>query len=116
MIQLPPSAQVFVFHESVSFRNQIDGLAALVARIGGQDPLGGSFFIFRAKSHRAVRILFYDGSGYWLSTKRLSKGTFKWWPRGDGACSPLLIRELQILLWGGDHKSCYFPELWKKVA
>jgi transposase len=49
----------------------------------------------------------YDGGGFWLCTRRLSKGRFKNWPTGDGTapCSPLLARELQVLLWGGDPSS-----------
>ena len=65
-----------------------------------------------------VRILYYDGGGFWLCTKRLSKGRFSAWPRGDGLApaSELLVRELQVLLWGGAPASCEFPALWRKVA
>lgn len=116
MIQLPAGAQVLIWHESISFRNGIDGLGAVVATLMGRDPMDGAFYVFRSRSHQALRLLFHDGSGFWLAHKRLSKGTFRWWPRGDGAYSPLLIRELQILIWGGDPASGRFPAIWRKIA
>ena len=116
MIQLPASAQVFVLHESLSFRNGIDGHSAAVARVMSKDPMDGAFYVFRSRSGQMLRLLFYDGGGFWLATKRLSKGCFRWWPTGDGDYSPLLVRELQILIWGGDPASGRFPALWKKIA
>ena len=118
MIQVPPQASVFVMHESVSFRNGIDGMAALARVVLGKEPMSGAFFVFRSRGRQMLRILCYDGGGFWLCTRRLSKGRFTAWPTGDGtqSCTPLLARELQILLWGGDPSSCAFPDLWRKVA
>lgn len=118
MIQVPAQATVFVMHDAVNFRNGIDGLAAVARGVLEKEPMSGAFFVFRNKGRHMLRILFYDGGGFWLCTRRLSKGTFRSWPTSDGTgpCSPLLARELQILIWGGDPSSCAFPELWKKVA
>lgn len=118
MIQVPAQATVFVMHEPVNFRNGIDGLAGFVRRVLRKEPMNGALFVFRNKRGHMLRILFYDGGGFWLCTRRLSKGTFRSWPTGDGnePCSPLLARELQVLIWGGDPSGCSFPELWKKVA
>lgn len=118
MIQVPANASVFVMHDSISFRNGFEGLTAVVRLVLQNEPMDGAWFVFRSKSRQMLRILFYDGSGYWLCTKRLSKGRFSAWPSGDGRqpCSPMLARELQVLIWGGDPSSCSFPELWRKVA
>lgn len=118
MIQIPANANVLIMHESVSFRSGIDGMAAVARVVLQREPMDGAFFVFRNKAHHMLRILFYDGSGYWLCTKRLSKGCFSAWPVGDGTgpCSPLLARELQVLIWGGDPASCAFPEIWRKVG
>ena len=119
MIQIPANANILVMHEAISFRNGIDGTAAIARLILQSEPMDGAFFVFRGKLGHSLRILYYDGSGFWLCTKRLSKGTFNSaWPTGDGEnpCSPLLARELQILLWGAHPKGCDFPELWRKVA
>ena len=118
MIQVPAQASVFVMHESVSFRNGIDGLASIAREVLRREPMSGALFVFRNRRRTMLRILFYDGGGFWLCTRRLSKGRFSSWPTGDGRqpCSPLLARELQVLIWGGDPSSCSFPELWRKVA
>jgi transposase len=118
MIQAPANATVVVMHEPISFRNGIDGTAAVARVVLKREPMDGALFVFRNKSGRMLRILYYDGGGFWLCTKRLSKGCFSAWPAGDGtsACSPLLARELQVLIWGGDPSSCAFPDLWRRVA
>jgi len=118
MIQVPAQASVFVMHESVTFRKGIDGMAAVARVVLGQEPMSGAYFVFRNRGRHMLRILFYDGGGFWLCTRRLSKGRFSNWPTGDGTrpCSPLLARDLQILIWGGDPSSCAFPDLWRKVA
>jgi transposase len=119
MIQIPANANIIIMHDPISFRNGIDGTSAIARLVLKKEPLDGAFFIFRGKLGHSLRILYYDGSGYWLCTKRLSQGTFiKAWPSGDGTapCSNMLVRELQILIWGGDPKSCHFPDLWRKVA
>ncbi len=118
MIQIPATANVLIMHEPISFRNGIDGTAAVARVVLEKEPMDGAFFVFRNKRGQMLRILYYDGSGYWLCTKRLSKGCFSAWPKGAGIgrCSPLLARELQVLIWGGDPESCVFPDLWRKVA
>lgn len=118
MIQIPAQASVFVMHESVNFRNGIDGMAAIARTVLLHEPMSGGFFVFRNRGRHMLRILYYDGSGFWLCTKRLSQGRFTSWPTGDGTapCSELLARELQVLIWGGDPSSCVFPDLWRRVA
>ena len=118
MIQLPANAKVLVMHEPITFRYGIEGTCG-VARVALKaEPMDGVFFVFRNRIGQMLRILYYDGSGFWLCTKRLSRGRFSSWPKGDGTApaSPLLVRELQILIWGGDPSSCVFPALWRQVA
>jgi hypothetical protein len=114
MIQFP-----WLCHEAVSFRNGIDGTAAIARVVLQKEPLDGAFFVFHNKLGHSLRVLFYDGSGFWLCTKRLSTGTFRGvWPTADGTspCSALLVRELQILIWGGDPRRCAFPKMWRQVS
>lgn len=118
MIQVPTTANVVVMHEPMNFRNGIDGTVAVARRVLNKEPMDGAYFVFRNKGRHMLRVLHYDGSGFWICTKRMSKGRFSAWPKGDGGdvCSSLLARELQVLIWGGDPHSCAFPELWRKVA
>lgn len=116
MIQIPANASIVVMHEPISFRNGIDGTAQVARLVLKKEPMEGAFFVFRNKQRHMLRMLYYDGGGFWLCTRRLSKGTFTSWPKGDSPSSPLLVRELQILIWGGDPASCRFPDLWRKIA
>jgi IS66 Orf2 like protein len=50
----------------------------------GADPLSGCLFIFRSQRATAIKVLAYDGQGFWVAQKRLSKGRFVWWPTGKG--------------------------------
>jgi transposase len=47
-------------------------------------------------------LLSYDGQGYWLAQKRLSKGRFVWWPDPELAARPLEAYEAQLLMVAGD--------------
>lgn len=118
MIQVPANAQVIVMHDSVSFRLGIDGTAAIARTILRREPMDGAFFVFRNKGGHMLRILYYDGGGFWLCTRRLSQGRYSSWPKNTGAAqsSLFLARELQVLVWGGDPSSCAFPDLWRQVA
>ena len=70
MIQIPASAHVFVMHESISFRYGIDGTLAVARNVLHREPLDGAIFVFRNKRHHMLRVLHYDGSGFWLCTNR----------------------------------------------
>jgi IS66 Orf2 like protein len=69
--------------EAIDGRKGIDSLAQLCREKLDADPFSGALFIFRSRSAKAIRILAYDGQGFWLATKRLSKGRFRWWPTGQ---------------------------------
>lgn len=66
--------------EAVDGRKGIDSLAALCREKFQADPFSGCLFVFRCRSATAIKVLVYDGQGFWLAQKRLSKGRFPWWP------------------------------------
>ena len=113
MIQLSPSMRIFVCMQSVDFRKGIDGLAAICRNKLEQNPLDGALFVFRNQGRSSIRILVYDGQGFWLCTKRLSKGTFAWWPNADDP--QIDVKQLQILLWNGNPSTAGFSRDWKKA-
>jgi transposase len=113
MLQMSPSTRIFVCIQLVDFRKGIDGLAAVCRNKLDQDPFQGAIFVFRNRGRTTIRLLVYDGQGFWLCTKRLSKGTFRWWPKGPSSVD---ARQLQTLLWNGNPESAQFSDNWRKVV
>src|SRR5260370_6854536 len=88
--------------EAIDGRKGIDAIAQLCREKLNADPFCGHLFIFRSRSGTAIRILQYDGQGFWLATKRLSKGRFKWWPTGAEPARTLQAHQAQLLLAAGN--------------
>jgi transposase len=90
---------------------------SLVVRAGclRRDPLSGCVFVFRSRSGTAIRLLTYDGQGYWLLQKRLSKNRFHWWPEGDQPAKRLESYEAQLLLAAGDVSRIRAAPMWRRV-
>jgi transposase len=102
----------------VDFRKGIDGLAGVCRRVLAADPFSGYVFVFRNRRATTIKILVYDGQGFWLAQKRLSQGRFSWWPAAaaDGASTGLAAHELQLLLWNGDPKRARVAPAWRSLA
>ena len=97
MIQLTPQMRILLSVKAVDFRKGIDGLAGLCKHILNTDPFSGCVFVFRNRRATAIKVLTYDGNGFWLCQKRLSKGTFQWWPdNGSDRVSVLAVHELRV--------------------
>ncbi len=116
MLQLSAQTRVFLACKPADFRRGIDGLAALCRQRLGADPMEGSIFVFRNRRGTSLKLLSYDGQGFWLCQKRLSQGRLTWWPTSAQASEPLSARELQILLWNGNPKTVELAEDWRRVA
>ena len=116
MIQVTPHMRILLATEPADFRNGIDGLARRCSQKLQSDPFSGYVFVFRNKRATAIKILVYDGQGFWLCHKRLSQGRFKWWPQKDGDRHSLLAaHQLQMLIWNGDPKAAKVAPMWKKI-
>jgi transposase len=117
MIQITPQMRVLVAVEAIDFRRGIDGLARVCRESLASDPFSGAVFVFRSKRGTSIKLLVYDGQGFWLCQKRLSEGRFKWWPsRSDGAAAPLRTHELAVLLSAGDPRWTQAAPEWRRVA
>lgn len=116
MIQITPQMRVLVAVEATDFRRGIDGLARVCREELGADPFCGTAFVFRNRRATAIRILVYDGQGFWLCYKRLSTGRFRWWPsQGDRSGSALQAHELAVLLRAGDPNATKAAPVWRRV-
>jgi len=117
MIQLTPQMRILLAVEPVDFRKGIDGLAACCRQALATDPLTGALVVFRNRSRRALKLLVYDGQGFWLCQKRLSQGRFVWWPEASpGPTLRVDPHQLHLLLWNGDPSRAHAAPLWRPVV
>ena len=116
MLQLTPQSRIFVATQPVDFRKGIDGLCAVCRQCLGANPLEGAVYVFRNRSGTSLKLLLYDGQGYWVMMKRLSLGRFVWWPTSTDARVSLSARELVILLWNGWPDRAQMAKDWRQVA
>ena len=115
MIQIVPQMKILVALESVDGRKGIDSLARLCQEKLQEDPFSGCLFVFRSRRGTSIRILSYDGQGFWLAQKRLSKGRFVWWPNGKEATRRLQAHQAQLLMAAGDPEAAAAP-VWRRVG
>jgi transposase len=115
LIQIAPQIRILVAVEAIDGRKGIDAIAQLCREKLNADPFSGYLFIFRSRSGTAIRILQYDGQGFWLAAKRLSKGRFKWWPTGSEPARTLQAHQAQLLLAAGNPESEAAP-VWRPVS
>ena len=114
MIQITPQMRILLAIEPVDFRKGIDGLAGVCRNILDEDPFAGYLFVFTNKKRTSLKILTYDGQGFWLCQKRLAAGRCRWWPKGnDLRVSILDPYQLQLLIWNGDPARS--AKMWKKI-
>jgi transposase len=116
MLQLSPQTRIVLATEPVDFRKGIDGLAVGCRQQLREPPLSGAVFVFRNRAGTALKLLGYDGQGFWLCMKRLSQGRIHWWPNHEGASGRLPARELQILLWNGHPAQAQMADDWRQFA
>lgn len=105
--------RVLVAIEPVDGRKGIDSLAQLCRDKLNEDPFSGCLFLFRTKSLVSIRALVYDGQGYWIAQKRLSRGSYRCWPTGEGGCT-LESHQVQMLL-AGVYPSAPGAPIWRQV-
>jgi transposase len=115
MIQTSPTMRILVATQPVDFRKGIDGLAAVCRQQLQQDPMTGCVFVFRNRKGTAIKILLYDGQGFWLCQKRLSTGRFVHWPSSQSPTRTLQAHQLQVLLAGGNAESAEGVPVWRPV-
>ena len=78
MIQVTPQMEIWLAVEAVDFRRGIDGLTRVCREVLKTDPFSGYLFVFRNKRGTSIKLISYDGQGFWLCQKRLSRGRFRW--------------------------------------
>ena len=115
MIAITAQTRIWLAREPADFRCGIDGLAKICRTVLRSDPFSGALFVFRNRTAKAIKILNYDGRGFWLCQRRLSKGRFRWWPENGQTSLTLEAHQLQLLLAGGDPAAATAVAVWRPV-
>jgi transposase len=108
--------RILVAVKPVDFRYGIDRLTRVCREVLEADPFTGVLFIFINRRRTSIKILEFDGQGFWICKKRLSKGRFQWWPESSDAKRSLDAHQLQVLLWNGNPTGTQTAPFWRKVS
>jgi transposase len=106
MTLLPRGMKVHLALDLIDMRKSIDGLAMLVQGVLRQDPFSGHLFVFRGRKANLIKIVFWDGTGLCLFTKRLEQGVFLWPSNVEpGGTLALNSEQLSMLIEGIDWRA-----------
>lgn len=92
--------KVYLACGKTDMRKSNNGLASIVESSFHLDPFSEAIFVFCNRNRDRIKILEWDGDGFWLYFKRLENGRFRWPGEGGEATMSLSPEELQILLGG----------------
>jgi transposase len=116
MIAFPANADMVVVHTPVSFACGIDGMCRYCRIILNREPMERAYFLFINKRREKVRVLWYDGQGFVLCMKRLSRGTFRNWPKhGETFSSIATFFQAHALIAGGEIESSKSLPMWTTI-
>lgn len=101
MISVPAGTQIWIAAGVTDLRRGFTGLGAIVQGKLEQDPFGGHVFVFRGRRGDLIKVLWWDGDGLCLFSKRLERGRFVW-PRVESGTLSLTRAQLSMLLEGID--------------
>ena len=101
MIPVPTQTKVWLAAGVTDMRKGFAGLSALAEKVLKQDPFGGHLFVFRGRRGDLIKVIWWDGQGACLFSKRLERGRFVW-PGASGGKLTISPAQLAMLLEGID--------------
>lgn len=105
MIAFPAGVRVWIAGGVTDMRRGMNTLALTVQQGLGRDPHAGEIFCFRGRKGDLVKLLWHDGVGMSLYTKRLEAGKFIWPTSGSGEAVQISAAQLGYLLEGIDWRN-----------
>lgn len=105
----PLAARIFVAVEPVDLRLGLDGLCARVQHGLALNPFGGDGVIFRNKAGNRLKLVVFDGVGFWLCYRRLERGHWVW-PKAGEQVMTLSYAQFLLLVQGQDWRRVQVPE------
>jgi transposase len=117
MIQLLPQLKILLAYQPVDFRKGLDGLIGLCRDHLDVEIYDGTLFVFRNRRGTALKILTFDGVGWWLVIRRFSEGRLRWWPKtqADTLTHRLEAQQLQVMLYNGLPEQASFVSPWRSL-
>jgi transposase len=110
MIPIPTGVRVWLATGYTDMRRGFPSLALQVQEVLKHDPLGGHLFCFRGKRGDLIKLIWHDGQGACLFTKKLERGRFIW-PSAEGGAVTISSAQLSYLLSGIDWRAP--QETWR---
>ncbi|MGO9869973.1 MAG: IS66 family insertion sequence element accessory protein TnpB [Rhodomicrobium sp.] len=110
---IPPGARVWIAAGHTDMRRGMQGLALMVQQNLERNPHGGDLYVFRGRKGSLVKVLWHDGVGMSLYTKRIERGYFIWPSAKDGVVS-LTSSQLACLLDGLEWRNPQYS--WRPVS
>ena len=87
MIPVPHQTKVWLAAGVTDMRKGFNSLSALAERVLEQDPFSGHLFVFRGRRGDLIKVIWFDGQGACLFSKRLERGRFVWPSPAQGKLS-----------------------------
>jgi len=106
MMAVPPGVRIHLALGYTDMRKSFDGLSMLVQEVLKKDPFSGHMFVFRGRKADMIRILYWDGNGLCLFSKKLQQGHFVWPSlRETGVTITVSSAQLAMLIEGIDWRT-----------
>jgi transposase len=100
MLQLSSNTKYYFYNEFVDMRKGVYGLCGVVHNEMKMNVTAGDVFIFLNRKHNTMKLLQWDGDGFSLYEKRLSRGTFEYKIEAGKRIILLTHFQLQCILQG----------------
>ena len=101
MIGVARGVSVFAYAEPCDMRKNFDTLSAIVTETLRRDVLTGDLYLFVSRDRRRAKVLYFDGTGICLYSKRLEKGQFAApWKRAKKSTIEMTLSELSLFVEG----------------
>ena len=115
MLHITPQHRLMISVKAVDFRRGIDSLTALCRDELKREPFDGYLFAFCNKRKTSIKLLIFDGNGFWLSQKRFSQGKLRWCPQNEIQAAKMRAVELMIILQQGHPEHAHLPLDWRQL-
>ena len=118
MLSLGPATKVYLAAGATDLRAGFERLSVLVQAVLEQSALSGHLFVFCNATRTRIKILYWDGTGLWLLTKRLERGRYAWPAAAAETAAPaprrLALAHSELLLSGIDLSKTQRRDWWRR--